>query len=66
MTSAWVRARRSRGEASRGLPIGVAANVIVLAIIVKRAVEQKKNPYTNEIFTDLKDFKLAMARAEEQ
>ena len=26
--------------------------------------EQKKNPYTNEIFTDLKDFKLAMARAE--
>lgn len=27
-------------------------------------VEQKKNPYTNEIFTDTRDFQLAMARAE--
>ena len=42
----------------------LAANVIVLAIIVKRSVEQKKNPYKNEIFTDQRDFRLAMARAE--
>ena len=44
--------------------IALAANVIVFAIIIKRAVEQKKNPYTNEIFSDTKDFKLAMDRAE--
>ena len=44
--------------------LALAANVIVLAIIVKRSVEQKKNPYTNEIFTDTRDFQLAMARAE--
>ena len=45
--------------------LALAANVIVLAIIIKRAVQQKKNPYTNEIFTDLRDFQLAKARAEE-
>ena len=44
--------------------LALAANVIVLAIIIKRAAEQKKNPYTNEIFTDTRDFKLAMARAQ--
>lgn len=43
----------------------LAANVLVLAIIIKRSIEQKKNPYTNEIFTDEEDFKAAMARAEE-
>ena len=36
------------------------------AVIIKRAKEQKKNPYTNEIFTDQRDYKLAMARAEKQ
>ena len=44
--------------------LALAANVIVLGIIIKRSVEQKKNPYKNEIFTDQKDFQLAMARAE--
>ena len=44
--------------------LSVAVNALVLAIIVKRAVEQKKNPYKNEIFADTKDFQLAMARAE--
>ena len=38
---------------------------LVLAIIIKRSVEQKKNPYKHEIFTDTKDFQLAMARAED-
>ena len=44
--------------------IALAANVICLAAIVKRAVAQKKNPYKNEIWTDQKDFNEAMARAE--
>ena len=42
----------------------LAVNVLVLAIVIKRAVQQKKNPYKQEIFTDTKDFQLAMARAE--
>ena len=44
--------------------LALAANVIVLAIIIKRSVEQKKNPYKNEIFTDHRDYRQAMARAE--
>lgn len=44
--------------------VALAANVIALAIIIRRAIRQKKNPYTNEIFTDTKDFQKAMARAE--
>ena len=46
--------------------LALAANVICLAVVIKRAKEQKKNPYTNEIFTDQRDFKLAMARAEKE
>ena len=45
--------------------LALAANVIVLAVIIKRAKEQHKNPYKEEIFTDQRDFKLAIARAEE-
>ena len=44
--------------------LALAVNVIVLAIIIKRAVQQKKNPYKNEIFSDTRDFRQAMARAE--
>ena len=44
--------------------LALAANVIVLAGIIKRSLAQKKNPYTGEIFTDTRDFQLAMARAE--
>ena len=44
--------------------LALGANVLCLAAIVKRSIEQKKNPYKNEIFTDQSDFKLAMARAE--
>lgn len=44
--------------------LALAANVICLAFIIKRSLEQKKNPYKNEIFTDQEDFKLAMSRAE--
>ena len=44
--------------------IALVANVLCLAFIIKRAKEQKKNPYKNEIFTNQKDFQIAMARAE--
>ena len=44
----------------------LAINVLVLALIIKRSVEQKKNPYKQEIFSDTKDFQLALARAEEK
>ena len=44
----------------------LAINVLVLALIIKRSVEQKKNPYKEEIFTDTKDFQLALARAEDK
>ena len=43
----------------------LAINVLALALIIKRSREQKKNPYKQEIFTDTKDFQLAMARAED-
>lgn len=43
--------------------IALAVNVVALSFIIKRSIEQKKNPYKNEIFTDQKDFQLAMARA---
>lgn len=45
--------------------VSLAINALALAIIIKRAVQQKKNPYKQEIFTDTKDFQLAMARAED-
>jgi hypothetical protein len=46
--------------------LSLAVNALVLGIIIKRSMEQKKNPYKNELFTDTKDFQLAMARAEER
>ena len=42
----------------------LAINVLVLAIILKRSLERKQNPYTKEIFTDTRDYQLAIARAE--
>ncbi len=44
--------------------ISIVVNLAVFVVILKRSKDQKKNPYTNEIFTDQKDFKQAMARAE--
>ncbi len=44
--------------------ISLAVNVFVLAIVIKRSVQMKKNPYKNEIFIDTKDYQLAMDRAE--
>ncbi len=45
--------------------LALISNVIVMTAIIKRAVEQHKNPYTNEIWTGTKDFELAMARKED-
>ena len=45
--------------------LSVGINALALALIIKRSKEQKKNPYKQEIFTDTKDFQLAMARAED-
>ncbi|MBE5906506.1 MAG: hypothetical protein E7277_06905, partial [Lachnospiraceae bacterium] len=44
--------------------IALAANVLCLAVIIKRSKEQKRNPYRHEIFTDQRDFQIAMDRAE--
>lgn len=44
--------------------LSLAINVLALALIIKRSVEQKKNPYKQEIFTDTRDFQLALSRAE--
>ncbi len=44
--------------------LSIAINVIALSVIVKRSKEQKKNPYTNEIFVGTKDFEEAMARTD--
>lgn len=44
--------------------LALIVNVVILAVVIKRAVQQKKNPYKNEIFTDQRDYKEAMARAE--
>lgn len=46
--------------------LALAVNALVLALIIKRSIQQKKNPYKNEIFTDTKDYQLAMARAMEK
>ena len=44
--------------------LALFANVLVLAVIIKRSIEQKKNPYKEEIFVGTKDYEAAMARAE--
>ena len=46
--------------------LAIVVNVLVITHIIKRAKEQKKNPYTNEIFVGTKDYKLAMERAAKQ
>lgn len=44
--------------------LALVANVICLSVIIKRAIEQKKNPYKQEIFAGTRDFEEAMQRAE--
>jgi hypothetical protein len=44
--------------------LAIAANVVCIAVIIKRSIEMGKNPYSNEVFAGTKDFEEAMARAE--
>ncbi|MCR5374815.1 MAG: DUF5692 family protein [Lachnospiraceae bacterium] len=44
--------------------LALAANVICMAVILKRSFAMKKNPYKNEIFVGTRDFEEAMARRE--
>lgn len=44
--------------------LALAANVICLAVIIKRSIEQKKNPYKEDIWTGTRDYEEAMARAD--
>ena len=44
--------------------LSIVINVLVFTAIMKRSIEQKKNPYKNEIWVGTKDFEEAMARAE--
>ena len=44
--------------------LALVANVICISVIIKRSIEQKKNPYKNEIFAGTRDFVQAMERAE--
>ena len=44
--------------------LALVANIICICVIIKRSIEQKKNPYKNEIFAGTKDFEEAMSRAE--
>lgn len=42
--------------------LALIANVLCISVIIKRSIEQKKNPYKNEIWVGTRDYELAMAR----
>ncbi len=44
--------------------LSIVVNVICIAEIIKRSCKLGKNPYANEVFTDTKDFQIALERAE--
>ena len=44
--------------------LALAANVVCISVIIKRSIEQKKNPYKCEIWKGTKDFEQALSRAE--
>ena len=43
--------------------LAIVANVICIAVIIKRSIAMGKNPYSNEVFVGTKDYEEAMARA---
>ena len=43
--------------------LALVANVICISVIIKRSIEQKKNPYKNDIWVGTRDYEQAMARA---
>ncbi|MGL4368943.1 MAG: DUF5692 family protein, partial [Spirochaetota bacterium] len=44
--------------------LALASNVAVFAYMLYRVVKIKKNPYTNDIYTDLKQYKTIRALGE--
>ena len=44
--------------------LSIAINVVAFGYILKKSFANKKNPYKNEVFTEQKDYKEAMARVE--
>ncbi len=42
----------------------IAANVVCIAVIIKRSILMGKNPYSNDVWVGTKDYEEAMARAE--
>ena len=44
--------------------IAIIANVVCISVIIKRSIEQKKCPYTKEIWVGTRDYEQAMSRAE--
>ena len=44
--------------------LAIIANVVCISVIIKRSIEQKKCPYTKEIWVGTRDYKQAMSRAE--
>ncbi len=44
--------------------LALLANVICICAIAKRAIEQKKNPYKEDIWVGTRDYDLAMARVD--
>lgn len=45
--------------------LALAANVIVLGVIVARSVKLRRNPYRNEIFVGTRDYQKALDRADQ-
>ena len=43
--------------------LALVANVVCISVIIKRSIEQKKNPYKNDIWVGTRDYEQAMARA---
>lgn len=44
--------------------LAIIANVVCISVIIKRSIEQKKCPYTKEIWAGTRDYEQAMSRAE--
>lgn len=44
--------------------LAIIANVVCISVIINRSIEQKKCPYTKEIWVGTRDYEQAMSRAE--
>ena len=44
--------------------LAIGVNLLCIAVIIKRSVQMRKNPYSNEVFQGTKDYEEAMARAD--